>query len=252
MDEKSVFEIQHCHDVQCVCHLHHESEFIAVTKGTVHVLQSKSDTVLHEGEALYIKPLDIHGFRTEDTSQCTILIFPIDLVPEFTTTRVAAHPFRLADTLCKQLPMLDPNNSYDTLHARAVLYPLCCDILSNCPYIPGEYGNSTALSRVEQYIFENINTPLSLRSTAAATGFNPSYLSRMFHRNKGVGFLEYVNMLRCYQAVRLLYSATELSVSEIAYQVGFESIRTFNRVFLQLYGITPSQMKQRKTASIPR
>ncbi len=250
--EKRVFETQHCTDVQCVCHLHHEAEFILVNSGTVRVLQSKGDTVLHAGEALYVKPLEVHGFRTDDTSQCTILIFPIDLVHEFASARVSPRPFRLAEHLCQQLSTLNADACLDTFHARAVLYPLCCEILAHCPYALGEYVDGTALSRVEQYISENITTPLSLRTVAAATGFNASYLSRMFHKSKGIGFLEYVNMLRCYRAVRLLSSAEELSISEIAYQIGFESIRTFNRVFLQIYGITPSQMKQRRTASFPR
>ena len=251
-NEENIFQIQHCTDVQCVCHLHNEAEFIAVTHGSVKILQSKCDIVLNAGEALYIKPLEIHGFRTDDASVCSILIFPTDLVPEFAAAQVDSHPFKLSDTLCKQLCELNAEKRYDTLHTRAVLYPLCCEIVSHCAHTPGEYTDISALSRVERYISENIHTPLTLRSVAAATGFNHSYLSRMFHRNKGVGFLEYVNMLRCYQAVRLLYSPAELSVSEVAYQVGYESIRTFNRVFLQIYGITPSQMKQRKTASIPR
>ncbi len=223
-----------------------------MTQGAVNILQSKCDVVLNAGEALYIKPLEIHGFRTDDTSHCCILIFPTDLVPEFAGAQVDSHPFTLSQSLCNQLCELNTEEYYDSLHARAVLYPLCYEIASHCVHTLGDYADVTALSRVEQYITEHIHTPLTLRSVAAATGFNHSYLSRMFHRNKGVGFLEYVNMLRCYQAVRLLYSPDELSISEIAYQVGYESIRTFNRVFLQLYGITPSQMKQRKTASIPR
>ena len=249
---EQAIEIQHCRNVQCVRHLHLEAEFIFVNHGTVHVLQSHGSTVLNEGEGFYLAPLEIHGFCTPDISQCTILIFPTDLVPEFAITRPFSRPFALSPFLGDTVSHLEASTHQDLLHARAVLYPLCCEILDNCAHTACDYTEVGALGRVEQYIWDHLASPLSLKSVAAATGYNPSYLSRTFHRAKGVGYLEYINMLRCYRAVRLMSSSESLSVSEIAYQVGFESIRTFNRVFLQRYGMTPTQMKQQRTVSMPK
>lgn len=249
-EKETLFEIQHCDNVKCVRHLHLEAEFVLVTQGTLHILQIGKETVLHAGEALYIMPLEIHGFHTPDTSRCTILIFPADLVPEFSVAKNVALPFAPSAALTDTLTALNPNADYDRLHSRAVLYPLCCEISDSCSHTEHSTAAVPSLSRVERYIWENLDAPLSLSAVAASTGFNASYLSRMFRQNKGVSFVEYVNMLRCYQAVRLLGSA-ELSVSEIAFRVGFESIRTFNRVFRQCYGITPSEMKEQRLASIP-
>lgn len=253
MSESAVsWEIQHCHNVQCVRHLHMEAEFVVVTEGVLHVLTSSGETILGKGESLYLMPLDIHGYYTETASECTILIFPTDLVPDFAVIYPTLRPFFLAGPLLETLKSLEPDKDYSLLRARAVLYPLCCAILDNCPYEEEIYIEVPSVSRVEKYIWDNLSSPLSLASVAASTGFNPSYLSRMFHQSKGVGFLEYINMLRCYQAIRLMYSSKTMTISEIAYQVGFESIRTFNRVFHQRYGITPSQMKHEQAASIPK
>lgn len=249
---ETAWQIQHCHNVQCVHHLHMEAEFVLVTEGTLHVLKSGSETVLRAGEALYLMPLEIHGFYTESISRCTILIFPTDLVPDFAVMHSQSHPLVLPAALGETLTALDPNDHYDRLHVRAVLYPLCCEISDACSDSGAAHTDLPSIGRVERYIWDHLATPLSLSSVATATGFNPSYLSRMFRQNKGVGFLEYINMLRCYQAVRLMSSSQPMSLSEIAYQVGFESIRTFNRVFRARYGITPSQMKNQRTASIPK
>ncbi len=250
-NSESTLQLQHWSNVECVRHLHLEAECILVTQGTVHVLQSGADTVLTAGEALFLKPLSIHGFHTPSNSYCTILIFPTDLVPDFTAARFSPSPFQPSEALVKQLQNADVKASEDLLHLRALLYPLCCEIADKTPSSAGNYTEDGTLNRVEQYIWENLSTPLSLKAVAIATGYNPSYLSRMFRQTKGVGYLEFVNMLRCGRAVRLLSSSDSMSVSEIAYQVGFESIRTFNRVFLQRYGITPTQMKQQKNASLP-
>ncbi len=249
---ESTFEVQHHTSVQCVCHLHPEAEFVLVTNGVLHVVGINCETVLNAGEALYIMPFEIHGFRTAASSQCTILIFPADLVPDFAVTHPLPQPFSPSVSLITRCTSLDPDTPYDLLHSRAVLYPLCCEILDNCPHTESGYTEVSTINRIERYIWNHIDSPLSLETVAAAMGLNLSYLSRMFHQNKGIRFSEYVNMLRCYQAVRLLGNADSLSMSEIAYEVGFESIRTFNRVFLRHYGITPSKMKQHKAASIPQ
>ena len=223
-----------------------------VTSGVLHVIKIGCETVLKAGEALYIMPFEIHGFHTADSSRCSILIFPIDLVPDFSVTRPLPHPFRPSAPLVSRCESLDPDTPLDPLHSRAVLYPLCCEIVDNCSSTVSEYAEVSAIHRIERYIWDHLSSPLSLETVATAMGLNPSYLSRMFHKSKGIGFSEYVNMLRCYQAVRLLGNTNSLSIAEIAYEVGFESIRTFNRVFLQHYGMTPSKLKQRKIASIPK
>ena len=56
------------------------------------------------------------------------------------------------------------------------------------------------------------------------------YISHLFKDRLGIGFHEYVNMMRVNEATKLLTETTE-SVTDIAYQVGFSCPRSFNRAF---------------------
>lgn len=250
-------EIQQCTDVNCVRHLHTESEVVLVTNGTLRILLCDRILELHAGEGLYFMPFEVHGYATDAHSVCTILIFPAGLVPEFLSATVNKRPtsplFRPSSVTSALCAGLDPNASYDTLHACAALYPLCCEIVDQCHFDGNAYGYEESIVRVERYIFENIATPLTLKRVATAVGLNETYLSRLFNKAKGISFREYINMLRCSFATRLLTSlkAASFSIAEIAYECGFESIRTFNRVFLQRYGITPSQMRNQAPISFP-
>ncbi|MDF2668535.1 MAG: transcriptional regulator, AraC family [Paenibacillus sp.] len=69
------------------------------------------------------------------------------------------------------------------------------------------------------------------------------YISRSFKELVGQSFLSYLHALRIRRAASLLAS-TEMTVSDIAAEVGFESFRTFSRVFKELKGVTPSDFRQ--------
>jgi transcriptional regulator GlxA family with amidase domain len=60
----------------------------------------------------------------------------------------------------------------------------------------------------------------------------------------GTGFVRYLSIIRISQAADLL-TTTDLKITDIAYQCGFSSIRTFNRVFLEVTGYTPTEYSKR-------
>lgn len=252
-----VFEIQHCTDVQCVLHLHTEPEFVLVTSGTLQVLLTDRRIRLQPGDGYYVMPLEVHGYATETHSTCTILVFSPGLVPDFTSATSNRCPhcssFCASETVRDLCAGLEPRANYDMLHKRAVLYPICSEIVDRCGFVMGDYRNEESIIRAERYILQNMAAKITLKSAAAALGLNPSYLSRMFHKVKGVEFWKYINILRCSSAACMLTapSSVTLSVSEIAYECGFESIRTFNRVFKEHFGVTPSEMRIKEPISFP-
>lgn len=94
-----------------------------------------------------------------------------------------------------------------------------------------------------RYVNANCRDPLTLRSTARYFHISPAYVVKLFKANIGNTFLGYLHQLRVDRAAGLLLN-TELRVSEIAYSVGFESLRTFSRVFRELKGVPPAQFRK--------
>ncbi len=103
------------------------------------------------------------------------------------------------------------------------------------------------LEAVIAYLGEHYNRPLSRENLAARHGMSADHLSRTFHAYTGMKITDYVNRLRVDYARGELV-ATDRPVIDIALDAGFESLRTFNRVFARVEGTSPTAYRARKRA----
>jgi AraC-like DNA-binding protein len=85
--------------------------------------------------------------------------------------------------------------------------------------------------------------PLSATDLAAELGMSESRFSRFFRRTTGNTFHDFVNRIRINRAGQLLMETDRL-VSDICYEVGFNNIANFNRRFLEIKGLTPSEFRR--------
>lgn len=74
-------------------------------------------------------------------------------------------------------------------------------------------------------------------------GINHTYLSMFFH-SRGITFYHYINSLRIEYAVRLMKENPDLPINEVARQSGFRSQPTFRKVFQEMIGCLPSEVKK--------
>ncbi|NRU22139.1 YesN/AraC family two-component response regulator [Clostridium beijerinckii] len=93
-----------------------------------------------------------------------------------------------------------------------------------------------------RYIEIHYHEKISLDSIAKDLGFSKFYLSRIFSNKIGYQFNDYINRLRINKAQKLL-SETDLPVTVIALECGFESQRNFNRIFKELTTLTPTKFR---------
>lgn len=71
---------------------------------------------------------------------------------------------------------------------------------------------------------------------------NATYFSRLFHKMTGMTFSQYLNYVRTENAVALLQSGKDLSVTDVCYRCGFLTIRNFNRIIKEFTGYTPKKL----------
>ncbi|TMV51924.1 helix-turn-helix domain-containing protein [Paenibacillus mesophilus] len=93
------------------------------------------------------------------------------------------------------------------------------------------------------YVHVHFADKLSLESVATRFLTNSTYLSRLFRENTGLSFLEYLHRLRINSAATMLIH-TDKSVADITFETGFESIRTFSRVFRDMKGKSPREFRK--------
>lgn len=93
--------------------------------------------------------------------------------------------------------------------------------------------------RILTYIQIHFRKDLSLDDLAERMNLHPNYISSLFKKETGHTFINYLNMLRIQTAQELLMSNSELSVSAIGQQVGYDSKHYFSKVFKKYTGTTP-------------
>ncbi len=100
-----------------------------------------------------------------------------------------------------------------------------------------------SVGRALSFIFENFRRDIRLADLAGALGLSEWACSRFFKRNTGNSFTDYVTMLRLGDACKLL-SNSEMSVTDVCFEVGYSNVSNFNRTFLRLRGLTPSAYRR--------
>lgn len=103
--------------------------------------------------------------------------------------------------------------------------------------------NSLAISPALQYIRKNYMFDFPMENLAPLCHMSPTHFRRTFHSIMGYGALTYLNRTRIAKATVLLRT-TELPVLAISEEVGFHSVSSFNRQFLDIEGVTPLQYRK--------
>jgi AraC-like DNA-binding protein/mannose-6-phosphate isomerase-like protein (cupin superfamily) len=94
------------------------------------------------------------------------------------------------------------------------------------------------MQEITEFLGREFTEAVSLSETADKFGLSSYTLSKGFKRYTGVGFRQYIIQLRVAEARKFL-ETTDMTVSTIAYEVGFGSLSSFNSEFLRMTGVTP-------------
>lgn len=98
------------------------------------------------------------------------------------------------------------------------------------------------ITRAKKYIHERIGEDISLKEVASKINTSSYYLCKQFKKATGLSYTEYVSKIRIQKAKKLLLEP-EIRVSEVAFQVGFQSLTHFNRVFKKFTGHSPTEYR---------
>ena len=100
----------------------------------------------------------------------------------------------------------------------------------------------SVIEKAVTYFMENFRNEVSLEETAKYLGVNRYYLSHVLNDSLGMSIPAYINNLRIDYARNLL-STTDLPISRVAMESGYENLRTFNRCFRKVSGCTPKEYR---------
>ena len=156
--------------------------------------------------------------------------------------RVHGHPTSEGLYLANRLAIIDRFSAcHSVSDARSRFLPALNLLLAP---LDARRGSRHPLAvRACAYIEGNYHRRLSLSQVASGLAVSPSYLSRVFRRETGVTLTAYIQRVRIDRSLVLLAQGPS-SISEIAYQVGYQNYRDFYRNFVKYEKASPRQMRQ--------
>ena len=250
-------------------HWHEDIEIIYLVEGRLKVGISNDIYSLTKGDILFIGSGAVHCFFEEiGLSTRAVIQFRMSIYDTFLSgnqdTRTIRPTFNQSMHLTsgteihglmeRQIKELikehsDGKEGYK-LFLKGRLYDLAGILLRYMP--KGVYSKEAEsnqmeklkrLDKVFQYVEKNYQESIDLGAISRVAGFSKYHFSRFFKETTGVTFLDYLNNFKIAKAEWFLLYDKD-SILDIAYKSGFNSVKTFNRVFKDLKGCAPMEYRK--------
>ncbi len=244
-------------------HDHSAVEIVLTLEGSVTYTIEETIYQVHKGEVLIVPPDTPHSLAMGEGSSRYLFLFEPDAIMTMRDIKSMAmyfnKPFHLRDgsdahVRIREL-LLRARDAYDK---KELMWNTMCysSILRVYAMLGQRYlsgirpragdslrnMDSEVVTAVMTYINNHYREELSLEDVAKFAGFSRYYFSRSFKRQTGYSFKDYLCQKRLQVAMDLLIR-TNRSMRDVAIESGFGSVATFNRVFREKKGCTPTQYR---------
>lgn len=170
------------------------------------------------------------------------LIDIIKLAVEITTRYMPmANSKDVAARLSEKYNIFAASEDRETF--RHTAEELLTDALSARQDAIGDLKYASVMSRAQKYVAENFCDPnISLITTARYVGMSAAHFSTVFSQTLGRSFINYLTCMRIDRAKELLRT-TNMRLSDIALEIGYNEPNYFSHVFRKMEGITPKEYR---------
>lgn len=231
-------------------HFHSAIELIYVTSGVLGATVSGKVLSVNQGELLVIPTAEIHRFDCLAECKDVVLMIPINYIPffeklfsekTFEEYILRGEPAKNIYEYISNLAAINDNAKSPII--RGYTYLILGYVTQRLKLKNKPINNIHQIHIVVNYIEEHYADSITIGDIAKRCRCTESRMSHFFNEMMGCSFPDYLGQLRARKAAQLLmYEAS--SVTDAAMEAGFESLRTFYRVFKKNYGMTPLQFKR--------
>lgn len=231
-------------------HMHKYIEIVYVYEGIQHLNIEETSYEVNKGDIAVIFPDTVHSFHALDKKSSDVLIIICDpkifgsLFPELSNFRPQNPVVRkkhINDELKSALSCIKPNDSFEVMFSwTCVIMSYLLKILSLKPQTPMPIKDIT--HKIIKYIEENFTEEITRDSLATTFNVSKHYISRVFSENIKMNLRSYLGVKRAEYAATLIRTSNQ-TLTIISQMAGFDSQRTFNRVFRGVYNLSPKEYK---------
>lgn len=253
-----------------LAHWHTDVELVFVCDGHIRIGVNKDSRLLGKGDMAVFSSGDIHYYESSGMeSTIIVVVFRPEIIG---FSRGWPHNVRFETPFMEQSLMnrlkldksvlISVESAFQSLLSetalkreqyqmliKSALYELCGTFMRYLPVFPIDTNKVNKrlsglklMQGVLDYIENNYTREITLGDAAGQAGLSVFHFSRLFKDMSGMNFKTFLNNVRISRAESLLKDS-DLPVIDVAFESGFNSIRTFNRVFKAVKGCTPSGLR---------
>ncbi|QDZ80753.1 AraC family transcriptional regulator [Priestia megaterium] len=241
-------------------HIKRQGEFpdyqwIQCIKGRGELRVNDEVYIIKENEGMFLTPHVPHEYYpvTSEWQVCWVsfngsVIDDIMLSLQFINSGkiVLTHAESLYRMLQELMDRLEENHTSSTMQCSELLYSVILKLRQDSVYIESKsrLQQITQLNPALRYIEEYYHQPLTLEVLAQQLNVTEQYTCLLFQQSLGIRPFEYVTRVRIQKAKKLLLKNSQISVQDIARQVGYEHPSYFIKRFKEQENVTPTVFRK--------
>ncbi len=238
-----------------VLHWHNFIELELIIGGSGYNLLNGQRFGLSRGSLYLLRLIDFHEVHPEPQLKLLHMcldesLLSEDLLSQLATDKPLTYNLDEEETciLERLLRLIIDENKSGSPDRRYLKHLLICILLRILKLVPDNadgYANfkEKPIQAAILYLHMHFRENPGLNDLAKIAHYNPSHFSTTFHKEIGMTYSEYLNMLKINYAKELI-SSTKLKITEICYECGFTSHSNFLRLFKNDTGVSPLCFRQ--------
>lgn len=222
-------------------HLHEEIEIVYIKDGETNLSIDELDLNIKPNSLVVIFPNQQHIYNDNLNNANGYMMH---IHKEYLKSPKDKSHILINDLTENTVNILEKLESNYQDDSKNILDDLFNEICPNLHFKSDYSDDLTTTQMILKYCFNNFKEPLTLDRLSKDLSINKFYISHIFNSKLKIGFNDYISRLRVEYAKKLL-CCTNISITNIAYDVGFSTIRSFNRRFREFTNMAPKDFREK-------
>mgnify|MGYP000871368530 FL=1 len=232
-----------------ISHWHMEHELIACREGSAQVMLDDTMFNITQQQCIFCHSGRVHYISASPDSVLLVCLFDEKMYDPITSPFALENPvfedrYGILPKLSEIRHELQNQPIFFECRTEAMIGEILVDVFRGEPLRKAQWQFSDVITRYKQLLnhidleYEHI----TYQNAVQFMNMSDAYFSRYFKRQAGMTFSQYLNVVRIEKAVQLLDSAPTMKITDVMLRCGFNTIRSFNRVFRAVTGFTPTTL----------
>ena len=232
-----------------ISHWHMEHELIACREGSAQVMLDDTMFNITQQQCIFCHSGRVHYISASPDSVLLVCLFDEKMYDPITSPFALENPvfedrYGILPKLSEIRHELQNQPIFFECRTEAMIGEILVDVFRGEPLRKAQWQFSDVITRYKQLLnhidleYEHI----TYQNAVQFMNMSDAYFSRYFKRQAGMTFSQYLNVVRIEKAVQLLDSAPTMKITDVMLRCGFNTIRSFNRVFREVTGFTPTTL----------